>query len=174
MSPITLSKHNYIKVVYKHRAKRLFKSKITVLLRSDQEYNKEKTSFLRIRKLKNKIKHITPAITTNEISKPLIHNEFPIINTISNTTEIEKKELSHQEVLDKILKENPEMNIISRKGTYLVRVKVKSSTFMKRFDSLKEAETIRNKMLLLSMKDDPKYYIHMMRRLAISKNNKQK
>ena len=66
------------------------------------------------------------------------------------------------------------MNIISRRGTYLVRVKIKSSSFMQRFNSLKEAKKVRNEMLLLSMKDDPKYYVHMMRRLAISKNNKLK
>ena len=168
MSPIIQSKHNFIKVVCNHSARRKFKTKITVLLRTDKEYKKEKNSFLRIRKLKQKIEHLSPETKITEI--PSKENDTPVIAKISN----DNNKLSHQEVLDKILSENPEMNIISRQGTYLVRVKIKSSSFMQRFNSLKEAKKVRNEMLLLSMKDDPKYYVHMMRRLAISKNNKLK
>ena len=166
MSPSTCSKHKLIKFVYNHRAKRNFKTKITLLLESDKEYNKEKKTFLRIRKLKQKIQ---PVKVTNENSSN--ENTSSVLNNIS--TENNNK-MTHQEVLDKILSENPEMNIISRKGKYLVRVKVKSSNYMERFDTLQEAKKMRNKMLLLSMQDDPKYYCHMMRRLAISKNNKLK
>ena len=97
MSPIIQSKHNFIKVVYNHSARRKFKTKITVLLRTDKEYKKEKNSFLRIRKLKQKIEHLSPETKITEI--PSKENDTPVIAKISN----DNNKLSHQEVLDKIL-----------------------------------------------------------------------
>ena len=99
MSPIIQSKHNFIKVVYNHSARRKFKTKITVLLRTDKEYKKEKNSFLRIRKLKKKIEHLSPETKITEI--PSKENDTPVIAKISN----DNNKLSHQEVLDKILSE---------------------------------------------------------------------
>lgn len=91
---------------------------------------------------------------------------------VQKKNEINDNKESPSELLQKILSTNPNINIIEKYGTYLLRIKINKKNYSQKYHSLSEAREARNKLLLLSMENDPKYYIHLMRRNTISIRNK--
>ena len=111
-------------------------------------------------------------------------NELDIIEYINNKPKYDKDDLYNkfninpsQEEMDllyEILKKNPMINIRKRDRDYLLRIKIKKSKFTKKFQTLKQAQELRNILLLYSMSNDPKFKMHLSKRNKISEANKKK
>ena len=198
MSLISNTEMEPLKKFFHHlgHKRKSFSVRITSLSPS-VSHSMKKTKFLRIRMLKRShykknsnsisLLNISPkAQNTKQDDKT--DSSIIDINTtehVNNNNEIkeneeqrpresEEKRKEHQALLDKILEGNPNINIIGKKGHYLMRIKVNKRNIAQKFATLEEARKERNKYLLLSMENDPKFYIHLMRRNTISIHNKVK
>ena len=198
MSLISNSQVEQIKKVFHrlgHKRKNFF-VRITSLSPKKNFFSK-KRKFVRIRMLKrsyykktsNEGKPLNTSISVLNIS-PLNQNAKQDDKTDSSIIDIntsaqvnseeqrpqesEERKKEHQALLDKILEENPNINIIGKKGHYLMRIKVNKRNIAEKYATLEDARKARNRYLLLSMENDPKFYIHLMRRNTISIHNKIK
>lgn len=162
-----------------------FRVRITPLSR-----HKKKKNFLRLRFLKSYLNELR-GISKEKIEKcpikttPEEGTDSSIIDINSGqeiekiSTSVQKKndinndnKYSPSELLEKIVSINPNINIIEKYDTYLLRMKINKKNYSQKYHSLSEAREARNKLLLLSMENDPKYYVHLMRRNSISIRNK--
>ena len=66
------------------------------------------------------------------------------------------------------------INIRKRERDYLLRIKIRKTKFTRKFIKLKEAQELRNILLLYSMSNDPKFMMHLTKRNKISEANKKK
>lgn len=192
MSVFVNQSSNYISNKFKkdNTPPNQFRVRITPLSR----HHKKKKKFLRLRYLKsylNEVRHISQkkrtkspisSITNKSIPEEGTDNSIIDINSgqeieksstlVQKKNEINDNKESPSELLQKILSTNPNINIIEKYGTYLLRIKINKKNYSQKYHSLSEAREARNKLLLLSMENDPKYYIHLMRRNTISIRNK--
>lgn len=201
MSLISNSQVEQIKKVFHHlgHKRKNFSVRITTLS-PKKNSSKKKTKFLRIRMLKRSYYQKTsnegkPHNTVLNISSlgqnatkddktdssiidintsDHVNNEEIKVNEEQRPKESEERRKEHQALLDKILEGNPNINIIGKKGHYLMRIKVNKRNIAEKYATLEDARKARNQYLLLSMENDPKFYIHLMRRNTISIHNKIK
>ena len=111
-------------------------------------------------------------------------NEVDIISYLNKKKKIDRDELmlkfninpSNQEkqILDSIIKKNPMINIRKRDKDYLLRIKIRKIKYNKKFKNLKQAQELRNILLLYSMINDPKFILHLTKRNKISEANQKK
>jgi hypothetical protein len=111
-------------------------------------------------------------------------NEVDIIDYINSRSKVEKNELyqifkinpsqTEIDLLNSVLKVNPMINIRKRERDYLLRIKIRKTKFTRKFIKLKEAQELRNILLLYSMSNDPKFMMHLTKRNKISEANKKK
>ena len=111
-------------------------------------------------------------------------NDSDIIEYINNKPKFDKDDLYNKfninpskeemDLLYEILKKNPMINIRKRDRDYLLRIKIKKSKFTRKFQTLKQAQELRNILLLYSMSNDPKFKMHISKRNKISEANKKK
>ena len=111
-------------------------------------------------------------------------NEVDIISYLNKKKKIDRDELcmkfninpSNQErqILDSIIKKNPMINIRKRDKDYLLRIKIRKIKYNKKFKNLKQAQDLRNILLLYSMINDPKFILHLTKRNKISEANQKK
>ena len=66
------------------------------------------------------------------------------------------------------------INIRKRDKDYLLRIKIRKIKYNKKFKNLKQAQDLRNILLLYSMINDPKYVLHLTKRNKISEANQKK
>ena len=79
-----------------------------------------------------------------------------------------------RQILDSIIKKNPMINIRKRDKDYLLRIKIRKIKYNKKFKNLKQAQDLRNILLLYSMINDPKFVLHLTKRNKISEANQKK
>ena len=111
-------------------------------------------------------------------------NEVDIISYLNKKKKIDRDELcmkfninpSYQEkqILESIIKKNPMINIRKREKDYLLRIKIRKIKYNKKFKNVKQAQDLRNILLLYSMINDPKFVLHLTKRNKISEANQQK
>lgn len=111
-------------------------------------------------------------------------NEVDIISYLNKKKKIDRDELcmkfninpSNQErqILESIIKKNPMINIRKRDKDYLLRIKIRKIKYNKKFKNLKQAQDLRNILLLYSMINDPKFILHLTKRNKISEANQKK
>jgi hypothetical protein len=111
-------------------------------------------------------------------------NEVDIISYLNKKKKIERDELcmkfninpSYQEkqILESIIKKNPMINIRKREKDYLLRIKIRKIKYNKKFKNVKQAQDLRNILLLYSMINDPKFVLHLTKRNKISEANQKK
>jgi hypothetical protein len=111
-------------------------------------------------------------------------NEVDIISYLNKKKKIDRDELcmkfninpSYQEkkILESIIKKNPMINIRKREKNYLLRIKIRKIKYNKKFKNLKQAQDLRNILLLYSMINDPKFILHLTKRNKISEANQKK
>jgi len=107
-----------------------------------------------------------------------------IISYLNKKKKIDRDELcmkfninpSNQErqILESIIKKNPMINIRKRDKDYLLRIKIRKIKYNKKFKNLKQAQDLRNILLLYSMINDPKFILHLTKRNKISEANQKK
>ena len=66
------------------------------------------------------------------------------------------------------------INIRKRDKDYLLRIKIRKIKYNKKFKNLKQAQDLRNNLLLYSMINDPKFVLHLTKRNKISEANQKK
>ena len=66
------------------------------------------------------------------------------------------------------------INIRKRDKDYLLRIKIRKIKYNKKFKNLKQAQELRNILLLYSMINDPKFVLHLTKRNKISEANQKK
>ena len=66
------------------------------------------------------------------------------------------------------------INIRKRDKDYLLRIKIRKIKYNKKFKNLKQAQDLRNILLLYSMINDPKFVLHLTKRNKISEANQKK
>ena len=66
------------------------------------------------------------------------------------------------------------INIRKRDKDYLLRIKIRKIKYNKKFKNLKQAQELRNILLLYSMINDPKFVLHLSKRNKISEANQKK
>ena len=111
-------------------------------------------------------------------------NEVDIISYLNKKKKIDRDELclkfninpSYQErqILESIINKNPMINIRKRDKDYLLRIKIRKIKYNKKFKNLKQAQDLRNILLLYSMINDPKFVLHLTKRNKISEANQKK
>jgi len=111
-------------------------------------------------------------------------NEVDIISYLNKKKKIDRDELcmkfninpSYQEkqILESIIKKNPMINIRKREKDYLLRIKIRKIKYNKKFKNVKQAQDLRNILLLYSMINDPKFVLHLTKRNKISEANQKK
>ena len=79
-----------------------------------------------------------------------------------------------KQILESIIKKNPMINIRKRDKDYLLRIKIRKIKYNKKFKNLKQAQDLRNILLLYSMINDPKFILHLTKRNKISEANQKK
>ena len=79
-----------------------------------------------------------------------------------------------RQILESIIKKNPMINIRKRDKDYLLRIKIRKIKYNKKFKNLKQAQDLRNILLLYSMINDPKFILHLTKRNKISEANQKK
>ena len=79
-----------------------------------------------------------------------------------------------RQILESIIKKNPMINIRKRDKDYLLRIKIRKIKYNKKFKNLKQAQDLRNILLLYSMINDPKFVLHLTKRNKISEANQKK
>ena len=111
-------------------------------------------------------------------------NEVDIISYLNKKKKIDRDELcmkfninpsfQERQILDSIIKKNPMINIRKRDKDYLLRIKIRKIKYNKKFKNLKQAQELRNILLLYSMINDPKFVLHLTKRNKISEANQKK
>ena len=111
-------------------------------------------------------------------------NEVDIISYLNKKKKIDRDELcmkfninpsfQEKQILDSIIKKNPMINIRKRDKDYLLRIKIRKIKYNKKFKNLKQAQDLRNILLLYSMINDPKFVLHLTKRNKISEANQKK
>ena len=111
-------------------------------------------------------------------------NEVDIISYLNKKKKIDRDELcmkfninpsfQERQILDSIINKNPMINIRKRDKDYLLRIKIRKIKYNKKFKNLKQAQDLRNILLLYSMINDPKFVLHLTKRNKISEANQKK
>lgn len=111
-------------------------------------------------------------------------NEVDIISYLNKKKKIDIDELcmkfninpsfQERQILESIIKKNPMINIRKRDKDYLLRIKIRKIKYNKKFKNLKQAQELRNILLLYSMINDPKFVLHLSKRNKISEANQKK
>ena len=111
-------------------------------------------------------------------------NEVDIISYLNKKKKIDRDELcmkfninpsfQERQILDSIITKNPMINIRKRDKDYLLRIKIRKIKYNKKFKNLKQAQDLRNILLLYSMINDPKFVLHLTKRNKISEANQKK
>jgi hypothetical protein len=111
-------------------------------------------------------------------------NEVDIISYLNKKKKIDRDELcmkfninpsfEERQILESIIKKNPMINIRKRDKDYLLRIKIRKIKYNKKFKNLKQAQDLRNILLLYSMINDPKFVLHLTKRNKISEANQKK
>ena len=111
-------------------------------------------------------------------------NEVDIISYLNKKKKIDREELcskfninpsfQEKQILESIIKKNPMINIRKRDKDYLLRIKIRKIKYNKKFKNLKQAQDLRNILLLYSMINDPKFVLHLTKRNKISEANQKK
>ncbi len=111
-------------------------------------------------------------------------NEVDIISYLNKKKKIDRDELcmkfninpsfQERQILESIIKKNPMINIRKRDKDYLLRIKIRKIKYNKKFKNLKQAQELRNILLLYSMINDPKFVLHLSKRNKISEANQKK
>ena len=111
-------------------------------------------------------------------------NEVDIISYLNKKKKIDRDELcmkfninpsfQERQILESIIKKNPMINIRKRKKYFLLRIKIRKIKYNKKFKNLKQAQDLRNILLLYSMINDPKFVLHLTKRNKISEANQKK
>ena len=111
-------------------------------------------------------------------------SEVDIISYLNKKKKIDRDELcmkfninpsfEERQILESITKKNPMINIRKRDKDYLLRIKIRKIKYNKKFKNLKQAQDLRNILLLYSMINDPKYVLHLTKRNKISEANQKK
>ena len=111
-------------------------------------------------------------------------NEVDIISYLNKKKKIDRDELcmkfninpsfQERQILESIIKKNPMINIRKRDKDYLLRIKIRKIKYNKKFKNLKQAQDLRNILLLYSMINDPKFVLHLSKRNKISEANQKK
>ena len=88
-------------------------------------------------------------------------NEVDIISYLNKKKKIDRDELcmkfninpsfQERQILESIIKKNPMINIRKRDKDYLLRIKIRKIKYNKKFKNLKQAQDLRNILLLYSM-----------------------
>ena len=129
----------------------------------------------------NKIKIIDWGSRGLIVSK---ENEVDIISYLNKKKKIDRDELcmkfninpsfQERQILESIIKKNPMINIRKRDKDFLLRIKIRKIKYNKKFKNLKQAQDLRNILLLYSMINDPKFVLHLTKRNKISEANQKK
>ena len=149
--------------------------------------NKDFTKIINELKLKRK-KVFGNKIKINEWgNRGLIgakENEVDIISYLNKKKKVDRDELcmkfninpsfQERQILESIIKKNPMINIRKRDKDYLLRIKIRKIKYNKKFKDLKQAQDLRNILLLYSMINDPKFVLHLTKRNKISEANQKK
>ena len=111
-------------------------------------------------------------------------NEVDIISYLNKKKKIDRDELclkfninpsfQERQILESIINKNPMINIRKRDKDYLLRIKIRKIKYNKKFKNLKQAQELRNILLLYSMINDPKFVLHLTKRNKISEANQKK
>ena len=111
-------------------------------------------------------------------------NEVDIISYLNKKKKIDRDELcmkfninpsfQERQILESIIKKNPMINIRKRDKYCLLRIKIRKIKYNKKFKNLKQAQDLRNLLLLYSMINDPKFILHLTKRNKISEANQKK
>ena len=111
-------------------------------------------------------------------------NEVEIISYLNKKKKVDPDELcmkfninpsfQERQILESIIKKNPMINIRKRDKDYLLRIKIRKIKYNKKFKNLKQAQDLRNILLLYSMINDPKFVLHLTKRNKISEANQKK
>ena len=111
-------------------------------------------------------------------------NEVDIISYLNKKKKIDRDELclkfninpsfQERQILESIINKNPMINIRKRDKDYLLRIKIRKIKYNKKFKNLKQAQDLRNILLLYSMINDPKFVLHLTKRNKISEANQKK
>ena len=111
-------------------------------------------------------------------------NEVDIISYLNKKKKIDRDELcmkfninpslQEKQILESIITKNPMINIRKRDKDYLLRIKIRKIKYNKKFKNLKQAQDLRNILLLYSMINDPKFVLHLTKRNKISEANQKK
>ena len=111
-------------------------------------------------------------------------NEVDIISYLNKKKKIDRDEIcmklninpsfQERQILESIIKKNPMINIRKRDKDYLLRIKIRKIKYNKKFKNLKQAQDLRNILLLYSMINDPKFVLHLTKRNKISEANQKK
>jgi len=111
-------------------------------------------------------------------------NEVDIISYLNKKKKIDRDELcmkfninpsfQERQILESIIKKNPMINIRKRDKDFLLRIKIRKIKYNKKFKNLKQAQDLRNILLLYSMINDPKFVLHLTKRNKISEANQKK
>ena len=114
----------------------------------------------------------------------LKENEVDIISYLNKKKKIDRDELcmkfninpsfQEKQILESIINKNPMINIRKRDKDYLLRIKIRKIKYNKKFKNLKQAQDLRNILLLYSMINDPKFVLHLTKRNKISEANQKK
>ena len=111
-------------------------------------------------------------------------NEVDIISYLNKKKKVDRDELcmkfninpsfQERQILESIINKNPMINIRKRDKDYLLRIKIRKIKYNKKFKNLKQAQDLRNILLLYSMINDPKFVLHLTKRNKISEANQKK
>ena len=111
-------------------------------------------------------------------------NKVDIISYLNKKKKIDRDELcmkfninpsfQEKQILESIINKNPMINIRKRDKDYLLRIKIRKIKYNKKFKNLKQAQDLRNILLLYSMINDPKFVLHLTKRNKISEANQKK
>ncbi len=111
-------------------------------------------------------------------------SEVDIISYLNKKKKIDRDELcmkfninpsfQERQILESIIKKNPMINIRKRDKDFLLRIKIRKIKYNKKFKNLKQAQDLRNILLLYSMINDPKFVLHLTKRNKISEANQKK
>ena len=111
-------------------------------------------------------------------------NEVDIISYLNKKKKVDRDELcmkfninpsfQERQILESIIKKNPMINIRKRDKDFLLRIKIRKIKYNKKFKNLKQAQDLRNILLLYSMINDPKFVLHLTKRNKISEANQKK
>ena len=111
-------------------------------------------------------------------------SEVDIISYLNKKKKIDRDELcmkfninpsfQEKQILESIINKNPMINIRKRDKDYLLRIKIRKIKYNKKFKNLKQAQDLRNILLLYSMINDPKFVLHLTKRNKISEANQKK